>query len=257
MPRKRKPNRSKSGNNDMAKQSMPTMPPFEGMAKTGKKSDAEIWESRQEMVLSMYDTLMVQDGGRELDSLNTSMFKGMKAMMDGDFDEAHRVVELMVREFLDPYAFAISDIDEKRGVYRRVYSSHPVEMPLTGDMPMPTDGPWLETMVKQRSMIADNNLTGNAAYYPDSAEGLALGCQCICYLPIPGNNPLFKDDADEGLLGVLVMLAKKEYFNSENTWELATKLYFFWIYMDTLRLAKTYGRTVTESGISRMVKDLL
>lgn len=225
-------------------------------AENGERDEASVWRDRQIMINAMYKDFIEKEDDTILSVLDRHMVKGMKAMMEEDFDEAYRTIERMAREIMDLHAFAIADIDEERGVYRRIYSSHPDEFPVTDDMPLP-EGGWTKAIVTERQMMSDNNLTATAAYFPDSAEGLAMGCQCICYMPVFEYMPMFEIKEDSEILGVLILLAKKNFFNRENMVALAEKLGHFWIYMDNLRLARTYGSSDLDLGYSEMMKKML
>lgn len=182
---------------------------------------------------AMHKNIIEKKGGETVSGFERHMVEGMKATADGDFDEAHRRLEMMVREGLDPYVFAILDVDEERGVYRRIYSSRPDELPVTDDMPLP-EGPWEEYIVKRRKLMYNSRLTV-MPWAPDIAEGLDIGCQYVSYMPVAG------DEEDEELLGVLVLLAKDDCSDSENVQFLVKMRTHIWMYMNALSLARKFG----------------
>lgn len=182
------------------------------------------------MIECMRLTYVERKKAGKVTEFERNQMEGMLAMVEGKFDKAYHALEMMVREILDPYAFTVLDIDEEQGVYRRVYSSHPDGFPVTDDMPLPAEGHWAET-IKQRQMMSSNKLTRIAADVPDSAECLAMGCLCCCYMPIAG------DKKDSEILGMLAMFAKTNFFDDENMRALAKKRIYFFAYFIILKQA--------------------
>lgn len=198
-----------------------------------KSKDARMWQAQKGLLQAMHKSLIQKEEGKNLNEFETNLVEGMGAIAEGKFEEAYRALEMMVREDMDPHVFAIADVDEKRGVYRRVYSSRPDEFPVTGDRPIPS-GLWAESILKKRKLMVSNNLTAMAKEIPDSAEGLAMGCQSFSYMPIAG------DETDSELLGVIILMAKKDFFHDKNVRALADKNTHFWIYMNALSMARRF-----------------
>lgn len=238
MPRKKKrPRKDKAA----AKRYVPKMPPDTGRefiqkAKAARGDEAVLWRKEQILIKAMHRA--ITRGDAKVSGFERHLVAGMNALVREDFDEAFRRLELMVREILDPYVFAFIDFDEVRGVYRRTYSSRPDEFPVTDFMPLP-DSIWTEHL-KGHNTMADNNLTALVDHIPDGPEGLAMGCQCFCYMPVVG---LTEGD---GIVGVLALLAKKDYFHMENVTVLAEPRHYYWIFLNALRLVRTYGSSGTD-----------
>ncbi len=233
MPRKKKrPRKDKAAAIGIGPKAPPdTGRKFIQKAKAARGDEAVLWRKDQILIKAMHRTITL--GNAKVYGFERHLVAGMEALVRQDFDEAFRRLEMMVREILDPYVFAFIDFDEVRGVYRRTYSSRPDEFPVTDYKPLP-DSIWTEHL-KGHNTLADNNLTALVDHIPDAPEGLAMGCQCFCYMPVVG---LTEGD---GIVGVLALLAKKDYFHMENVSVLAEQRTGFWIFLNALRLVRTYG----------------
>ncbi len=188
------------------------------------------WESQKGLIEIMRSNYVESKKKGEATEFDRHHIEGLVALVEGEFDKAYLSLEMMVREILDPYAFAVLDIDEERGVYRRVYSSHPDELPVTDDRPLPAEGHWAET-IKRRQVMYTNSLSQVAAYIPDSAECLAMGCLCCGYMLIHG------EGEDREIFGMLALFAKTDFFNDENMKALAKKGIYFLAFFIALRQA--------------------
>lgn len=196
--------------------------------------DAGIWARHRAHIEVVQKYVTQGNNSENLTKYQLIELGGLKAMVEGDFEESYRALERMVRHDMDPYVFAFLDVDEERGVYRRVYSSRPDELPVTDDMPLPDKGIWMDSVVVRRQVMYSNSLTRAASVIPDSAECLAMGCLCYGYVPIA------PDGANSKILGVLAIFGKTNFFSDKNMKTLASRRLHFLTYLDALRLARKF-----------------
>lgn len=206
------------------------------------------WSATKAHLQAVYKAYAQAVEGKNLSDFERYMVKGMGAMIDGDIDEAYRVLEMMVRDAVDPYLFAVADVDMKRGVYSYVYSSRPDEFPIAGDRPLP-EGPQMETILKRHQLMASNDLVRMAAEVPSGVEGLVLGCQSICFMPITGRET--GDDAQ----GFLLLLAKEDFFNQENMDALSEKRIHYWAYVSSLNAARMFESCALDQETAALLKN--
>ncbi len=195
--------------------------------------DTRKWDATKNLLQAMHKSIIQKDDGKGLSDFERSLVEGFGVLVGGDVDESYRKLEMMVREIMDPYVFAVMDVDEERGTYRYVYSSRPDEFPVSDDRPLP-DGIWTEAVVERKQLMYTNSMTVMNVETPERAECLALGCQCYCSAPIAGG------EMDKELMGVLVLLGKRDLFSEKNVQALAKKAIFFSIYMDSVRMARRH-----------------
>ena len=101
--------------------------------------------------------------------------------------------------------FTVTAVDDAAGVARRVYTSHPVEYPVSGTKPLTQDGWHEHTIVGQRTFVA-NTPPEFAKYFFDHALIVSLGLgSCI-------NVPVIDGRA---VLGTVNILAEAEHFTPE------------------------------------------
>lgn len=195
--------------------------------------DARSWRANKHMLEILHQSLIEDEDASDLTDFQRDMVEGMGAIAKGDFEEAYRKLDRMVRDTIDPYVLAIATVDEERGEYCRIYSSRPDEFPVTDGMLVP-DGPWSTAILENRQLMASNYLTAVAKHVPDGAEGLAMGCMGFCYMPISD----FKEDGE--LLGILVLFDKSGGFDEEDLKTLGKMHFYFSIYLNNIIMAKKF-----------------
>jgi GAF domain-containing protein len=101
--------------------------------------------------------------------------------------------------------FTLTGVDHEAALARRVYTSHPVEYPVSGTKPVERDG-WYDHTIAARQTFVANTPPEFAKYFFDHALITSLGLgSCI-------NVPVFEDGP---VLGTVNLLAEAEHFTPE------------------------------------------
>jgi GAF domain-containing protein len=101
--------------------------------------------------------------------------------------------------------FTVTAIDEAAGLARRLYTSHPVEYPVSGTKPLTQDG-WHDHTVVGRQTFVANTPPEFAKYFFDHALITSLGLGSCINVPIFGEGPV---------LGTVNILAEAGHFTPE------------------------------------------
>ena len=100
--------------------------------------------------------------------------------------------------------FTVTRLDEGRALFARVYTSHPVEYPVSGTKPMERDGWYDHTIAGRRTFVA-NTPPEFAKYFFDHALIVSLGLgSCINVPVVEGGR----------VLGTVNILAETGHFTS-------------------------------------------
>lgn len=98
--------------------------------------------------------------------------------------------------------FTVTAHDFDAMLFRRVYSSHPVEYPATGTKPMARDA-WFDLCITQRQTFVANKPDAFAALFFDHALITAMGLGSAVNIPV----------SDAGVVvGTVNLLAEQEHF---------------------------------------------
>lgn len=101
--------------------------------------------------------------------------------------------------------FTVTTVDEAAGLARRVFTSHPVEYPLSGTKSLTKDG-WYDATIAGRQTFVANTPPEFAKYFFDHALIVSLGLgSCI-------NVPVVEGDR---VLGTVNILAEAGHFTPE------------------------------------------
>lgn len=101
--------------------------------------------------------------------------------------------------------FTVTKLDEEAGLFSRVFTSHPVEYPVSGTKPMEKDG-WYDTTIAGRRTFVANTPPEFAKYFFDHELIVSLGLgSCI-------NVPVVDGDV---VLGTVNILAEAGHFTPE------------------------------------------
>jgi GAF domain-containing protein len=101
--------------------------------------------------------------------------------------------------------FTVTAIDDAAGVARRVFTSHPVEYPVSGTKPLTQDGWHDHTIVGRRTFVA-NTPPEFAKYFFDHELIVSLGLGSCINVPV----------VDGGaVLGTVNILAEAGHFTPE------------------------------------------
>jgi GAF domain-containing protein len=98
--------------------------------------------------------------------------------------------------------FTVTQLDEGKALFARVYTSHPVEYPVSGTKPMEKDG-WYDTTIAGRRTFVANTPAEFAKYFFDHALIVSLGLGSCINVPV----------VDGGrVLGTVNILAEAGHF---------------------------------------------
>lgn len=102
--------------------------------------------------------------------------------------------------------FTVTELDPVAGVYRRAYSSHPVEYPATGTKPLDRDAFYDICIAAKRPFVA-NTPEAFSAYFTDHALITAMGLGSAVNFPVWDN---------DGVVRLTVnLLAGAQHFTSD------------------------------------------
>ncbi len=79
--------------------------------------------------------------------------------------------------------FTVTALDRTARLARRVYTSHPVDYPVTGTKPMTDDG-WSRQVIDGGRTFVANTTPEFAVHFGDHALINALGCQSAINIPV-------------------------------------------------------------------------
>lgn len=92
--------------------------------------------------------------------------------------------------------FTITAHDPAAGLFRRAWTSHPRDYPVSGTKPR-SDDAWSAQVIDRRQSFVANSTEGFAHLFPDHALINALGCAAVLNVPV---------SADDGSLAGTVNL---------------------------------------------------
>lgn len=101
--------------------------------------------------------------------------------------------------------FTVTKLDEARALHARVFTSHPVEYPVSGTKPMERDGWHDHTVAGQRTFVA-NTVPEFAAYFFDHALIVSLGLGSCINIPVVEGGRV---------LGTVNLLAEEGHFTPD------------------------------------------
>ena len=101
--------------------------------------------------------------------------------------------------------FTVTKLDEGKALFARVFTSHPVEYPVSGTKPAEKDG-WYDTTIAERRTFVANTPPEFAKYFFDHALIVSLGLGSCINVPV----------VDGGrVLGTVNILAEAGHFTPE------------------------------------------
>lgn len=101
--------------------------------------------------------------------------------------------------------FTVTRLDEDKALFARVFTSHPVEYPVSGTKPMERDG-WYDTTIAGKQTFVANTPPEFAKYFFDHALITSLGLGSCINVPVV--------DGDR-VLGTVNILAEAGHFTPE------------------------------------------
>lgn len=79
--------------------------------------------------------------------------------------------------------FTVTRLDEEKALFARVFTSHPVEYPVSGTKPMERDG-WYDTTIAGKRTFVANTPPEFAKYFFDHALIVSLGLGSCINVPV-------------------------------------------------------------------------
>lgn len=79
--------------------------------------------------------------------------------------------------------FTVTKLDEGKALFARVFTSHPVEYPVSGTKPMERDG-WYDTTIAGKRTFVANTPPEFAKYFFDHALIVSLGLGSCINVPV-------------------------------------------------------------------------
>jgi hypothetical protein len=79
--------------------------------------------------------------------------------------------------------FTVTRLDEDRALFARVFTSHPVDYPVSGTKPMERDG-WYDTTIAGKRTFVANTPPEFAKYFFDHALIVSLGLGSCINVPV-------------------------------------------------------------------------
>ena len=101
--------------------------------------------------------------------------------------------------------FTVTKLDADKALFARVFTSHPVEYPVSGTKPMERDG-WYDTTIAGKRTFVANTPPEFAKYFFDHALIVSLGLGSCINVPVV-------DGAK--VLGTVNILAEAGHFTAE------------------------------------------
>lgn len=101
--------------------------------------------------------------------------------------------------------FTVTALDEEKALFARVFTSHPVEYPVSGTKPMERDG-WYDMVVAGKRTFVANTPPEFARYFFDHALIVSLGLGSCINVPVVEG---------ERVLGTVNILAEAGHFTPE------------------------------------------
>ena len=107
----------------------------------------------------------------------------------GDSTAVWKSLETLSSSLEGHKLFTVMTVDMEEGLARRVYSSHPVQYPVTGTKPIHRDA-WFDIVHGERRSFVANTINDIARVFPDFKLIQSLGCESVVNLPVVLRNEL-------------------------------------------------------------------
>lgn len=82
--------------------------------------------------------------------------------------------------------FTVTVLNRDAGLAQRVYTSHPVDYPVSGTKPM-GQGEWTNIVIERGEVFVANTVPELAIYFADHELIESLGCQSVLNIPVEEN----------------------------------------------------------------------
>lgn len=98
-------------------------------------------------------------------------------------DEVWLALQNLYQATVGCILFTVTIADMKKMEARRVYTSHPVEYPVSGTKPIHMDE-WFDIVHTQQKLFVANTISEIAKVFPDHAKIWAMGCGSVVNVPV-------------------------------------------------------------------------
>lgn len=102
--------------------------------------------------------------------------------------------------------FTVTVHDPEAHLFRRAYTSHPIDYPTSGTKPMVEDD-WSRRVIGEGKSFVANTTAGFAPFFPDYELINALGCHSAMNIPVKRR--------DRQVVGTVNLLAETNHFTPE------------------------------------------
>lgn len=97
--------------------------------------------------------------------------------------ECWKALQGLANAMVEFKLFTIMTVDMKKQEACRVYTSHPVEYPVSGIKPIHYDD-WFEIVHRQQKSFVANTIADIARVFPDHEKIWSMGCGSVINLPV-------------------------------------------------------------------------
>lgn len=175
---------------------------------------------------------MLQKNPKGVSKSTLGKLKRMLAIVRGDMEEASLMLEETAKKKVKSRYFAVEEVDLENGLYRRIRSNRPKDLPVTEMRPIP-DGVWARGVILNRGLLVSNAMRESPGHFPDYDLVSSLGCQSCAYLPVC-------DSDKHELLGILTFFDVEGFFSDKIV----------------RKIIKMRGEAVTCLGSARIAHNL-
>lgn len=174
-----------------------------------------------------------QKNPRAFSKSEMEKMKRMLAITRGDMGEACLMLEEVAKKKIRSRYFAVEEVDLENGLYRRVHSSKPEDLPVTDMRPIP-DGYWAESVILNRALISSNTMYESPEQFPEYDLISSLGCQSCVYFPV-------SESEEHELLGILTFFDVESFFSDRIIKRIVKMREDACTYLGSVRLARNIG----------------
>ena len=105
------------------------------------------------------------------------------ANASGQPQRSFLALERLAEDTVGCKLFTLMSFDREAREGCRLHSSMPDAYPVTGRKPVP-EGPWAETVVRNRDIFTANSIADIAKVFPDHELIASLGCGAVINIPV-------------------------------------------------------------------------
>lgn len=123
-------------------------------------------------------------------SLSACIFRfGKEIESTAQTSDIWRALQKLYQDTVGCKLFTVMTADMKKLEAQRVYTSHPVEYPVSGTKPIHMDE-WFNIVHRQQKLFVANTMSDIAKVFPDHEKIWSMGCGSVVNVPIVVDNEL-------------------------------------------------------------------